>query len=87
MSTKKKATPKKPADDWTKTPPADGRRVRRLFTNDVAREIRQAHANGWAVAALARKFNTSRYTITCIVRGITYPDAGGPVATPVSVPA
>lgn len=90
LSTKKKSAPKaakksaKPAKsggkNWTQTPPEDGRRVRRRFDNPTAKKIREAYANGWAVAALARKFKTSRYTITCIVRGVTYPDAGGPIA-------
>lgn len=46
-----------------------------------AREIREASAAGASDAELATRYETAPSAINRIVRGITQPDAGGPIRT------
>lgn len=42
--------------------------------------IRTRHANGATQARLARDYNVTQATISCVVRGITWTNVGGPIA-------
>jgi hypothetical protein len=44
-----------------------------------AREVRELRALGWSQSDLALLFGVSRVTILGIIKGKTYPEAGGPV--------
>lgn len=50
----------------------------RQLTSSQVRRIRQLYADGTSQAALGREFGVGQTMISQIVRGLQYPDAGGP---------
>lgn len=53
----------------------------RKITAEAAREIRERVAAGESTVALAAEFGVSRHSIGNVVRGKTWPQAGGPIAS------
>lgn len=54
----------------------------RLLTDEDAHTIRDLYADGITQAAIALEYNVAASTISNVVRGKTYPTAGGPLADP-----
>lgn len=59
--------------------PGEGNSLAKL-TNDQARVIREQYAGGVLLRELSADFGVSMGQISLLVRGLSYPDAGGPLA-------
>lgn len=58
-----------------------GRVTRSSITAEQAKEMRELRAAGWSQAALGKKYEVHAATVSRIVRGEAWVDAGGPLQT------
>jgi DNA invertase Pin-like site-specific DNA recombinase len=56
----------------------------RKFNAGAAREIRERFAAGETTVELAEEFGVTRHTVGNVVRGKTWPEAGGPITTAIA---